>query len=484
MGTAYKIQLSNIKKHNELSLELESSNVYMLKGSPETGKDSVLQAILSMFKVQNDNPNIISFGAKDAAIQIDITKDQPVTMGDGEKYILSMHKTVGNEERFSLVLPDGSLRKKKTDIRQLLQYNAYTVEQIWELAKTEKGRRELTEMIMTFIPKEVKNRISEIDKQINTKSGTLYVTRSGKNELFTGFKKVYEATSDISIDEAKLINKAAENKKRYDSIKTDLDALELVKTGQSDIIQQKADLQTSFNTLTNEITTRQTAYDDGIKTLHSEIADLQKLILAKEKAILDRTKTFESYKIELSKTLTETKTKIDNLKYDFDQAKYDSLKEQKDKADIFFKAVEVAQTKKENYELAEKRMNDAKAEWENFNTQIEDLRKEKQSLFDSAKLPMSNVVVEDGELYLMDEEGNRLNFDENQMSYSQTGIRVAKLLLELNKNLPFICLGHGESYGNKVHELVALAKEYQAVILCSKVTENNEELSIEVIQSK
>jgi hypothetical protein len=438
-----------VKKHNELSLELESSNVYMLKGSPETGKDSVLQAILSMFKVQNDNPNIIKWGAKDAAIQIDITKDQPVTMGDGEKYILSMHKTVGNEERFSLVLPDGSLRKKKTDIRQLLQYNAYTVEQIWELTKTEKGRRELTEMIMTFIPKDVKDRISEIDKQINTKSGTLYVTRSGKNELFTGFKKVFEQTSDISFDEGKLINNAVSNQARYDTIKKELNELDEIKNGLDSTIKTRTVLETNISNFKTE----------------------------KEK--------IEKRLKELNELITEAEKDLSGIpESNFDQAKYDSLKEQKDKADIFFAAVKVAQTKKENYELAEKRMNDAKAEWEKYNTLIEELRKEKQSLFDSAKLPMSNVVVDDGELYLMDEEGNRLNFDENQMSYSQTGIRVAKLLLELNKNLPFICLGHGESYGNKVHELVELAKEYQAVILCSKVTENDEELSIEVIQSK
>jgi hypothetical protein len=168
----------------------------------------------------------------------------------------------------------------------------------------------------------------------------------------------------------------------------------------------------------------------------------------------------------------------------FNQEEYDALVARKDKGQEFINKVSAVKTKKENIILNEERLEKAQTEWKDIDDKIEGLRIEKKTLFEQAKLPMDNVIINDGELFYVDENGNHMAFTEEQISYSTAGVRIAKLLLERNKNLPIICLGKAAEYDNESLSIIAkLAEEYDAIIFCDMVVPGKEELSIEVYES-
>ena len=96
---------------------------------------------------------------------------------------------------------------------------------------------------------------------------------------------------------------------------------------------------------------------------------------------------------------------------------------------------------------------------------------------------MDNVIINNGELFFVDDKGNQLAFTEEQISYSVAGKRIAKLLLERNKELPIICIGKASEYDEQsLKELSELASKYDAIIFCDKVEPEQEELCIEVYE--
>ena len=443
----FEIEAVNIKKHAHFKERFESGYVYLVKGDFELGKTTILQLISMMFRVDNPNPNIISFGAHKASAQIDITKQNEVVLGDGEKWILKMDKTEGKSEKFSLIMPDAGTKKTKEEIRNILRYNSFTTEFFLARGLTAEGRRWQGEVVSQFFPKDIKARLKAIDDLINTKSGTLYVTRSGKNETYTKAKNAYDLTPTLTIEDKNLISNEAKTVEAIDTIKTELDALQGMLRGNNENLTKRESLVANLK-----------SYKDEKSRIEQRLAELNKSISLCENELA---------------VIPDT---------NFDEEKYNSLKTRYEKGTAYIQTINEAKKKKENLDIAALRMNDAKTEWEAYDKKIEELREEKQELFNNAKLPMDNIVIDDGELFMIDDDGNKLNFVEEQISYSNAGIKIARLLLELNKNIPFICLGKGESYGGRMEELDKLAKEYNAVILCDKVVEGQEELSIEIYE--
>lgn len=443
------LNVKNFKLLTNISEEFLSGNLYLVKGKNSVGKTSFWQSLRMIFKADNPNPNILSFGTKEGFVEGDIEKESEIIGADGEKYIAKCEFKEGKEDKFSLIMPDATVRKSKKDIRDIFKYNDFTVEEFLGWGLTEAGRRKQAEMILEFLPATTQTRIAEIDKQINNKSGILYVTRSGKNETLQGYKKVVENTIPLTAEEESILSKETAALESFNAIKKDLDALDLTRSGEVGTIHRKAMLETN---ITN---------------------------CKKEKEELE-----ERLKV-LDKTINEYETLLKDIpESTFNQEEYDALMARKDKGQEFINKVSAVKTKKENIILNEERLEKAQKEWKDIDDKIEAMRLEKKSLFEQAKLPMDNIIINDGELFFVDDKGNQLNFTEEQISYSIAGKRIAKLLLERNKNLPIIAIGKAAEYDQEsLKELADLAKEYDAIIFCDKVVPEKEELSIEVYES-
>lgn len=443
------LYIKNFKKISEIDESFLSGYLYLVKGRNNIGKTSFWQSLRMVFKTENNNNNILQFGTKEGFVEADIEKGTEIVGADGEKYIAKCEFKEGKEDKFTLIMPDATVRKSKKDIRDIFRYNDVTPEEFLGWGLTEAGRRKQAEMILEFLPATTQSRIAEIDKQINNKSGILYVTRSGKNETLQGYKKVVENTLPLTAEEEGVLSKETVAIEHFNNIKKELEGLDIIRASQGDDIRQKT-------------------------TLETEIA------------------SYKKEKIELEERLKKLDILISNSedtlnsipKNTFDQAKYDELVANKDKGQEFINRINSIKTKKENITLNETRLEQAEKEWKDINTKIEDLRIEKKTLFEQAKLPMDNVIINDGELFYVDENGNHLSFTEEQISYSTAGVRIAKLLLERNKNLPIICIGKASEYDNEsLAEIAKMAEKYDAIIFADKVVPGKEELSIEVFEN-
>lgn len=442
------ISIKNYKKISDITEEFKSGYLYLVKGKNNIGKTSFWQSLKMVFKADNPNPNILQFGTKEGYVEADIEKETEVIGADGEKYIAKCEFKEGKEDKFTLIMPDATLRKKKTDIRDIFKYNEETPETFLGWGLTEAGRRKQAEMILEFLPATTQIRIAEIDKQINNKTGILYITRSGKNETLQGYKKVVEQTFPLSAEEESMLTKETSAIEMINAIKKDLEALELTRSSQSDIIQQKAVIETNIIN-----------YKKEKEQLEIRLVELNKLIEFNEKEL---------------KAFPETT---------FDQEKHDTLVKRKEAGQEFINKINNIKTKKENIELNEKRLEQAEKEWKELDNKIETLRIEKKTLFEQAKLPMDNIIISDGELFYVDDKGNQMAFTEEQISYSVAGKRIAKLLLERNKNLPIICIGKASEYDQEsLEEISLLAQQYDAIIFADKVTAEQEDLTIEVFE--
>lgn len=441
------ISIKNFKKLTSIEEEFKSGYLYLVKGKNNIGKTSFWQSLRMIFRVDNPNPNILQFGTKEGFVGAEIEKEE-IIGADGEKYIAKCEFKEGKEEKFSLIMPDATVRKNKKDIRDIFRYNDVTPEEFLGWGLTESGRRKQAEMILEFLPQETQTRMAEIDKQINSKSGTLYVTRSGKNELYQGLKKVVEQSVPLTAEEEGMLAIETKCTTAMISIKKELEEMETIRSSQETNIKDRATIESNLTSLNEEK-----------ERLEKRIEELNELI----------NKNKEQLKI-----IPETT---------FNQEKYDELVKRKESGQEFINKIAVVKTKKENIVLNDEKLEKAEKEWKDLDDKIETLRLEKKTLFEKAKLPMDNVIISDGELFYVDEQGNQLNFTEEQISYSVAGKRIAKLLLERNKNLPIICIGKASEYDDdSLKEISALAEQYDAIIFADKVEPQVEDITIEVFE--
>jgi len=484
-----EVKALNFKKLPYIEEVFKSGYLYLVKGSNNIGKTSFWQSIKMILLVDNKNPNILKFGMKEGFVDLTIIKngidEADIVGGDGEIYKGRCEFKEGREDKFSLLMPDATIRRSKKEIRDVLKYNGYDIEEFLGWGLTEAGRKKQAAAILEFLPKDTQDRINFIDAQVNNKNGILYYTRSGKNEVLQGLKKVYEQSLPLTAEEEKMLSNETSTIETLNIIKAGLNALELTRSSQGNIIQQKAELTTDYNVLLAEYKTKNENYLSFAERTLNEIKVLEKTILDKKSELEKESVEIEKYQKVTTITLEDIQSKIDNMAPStFDQEKYDTLKLRKEKGDEYLNTIKTIKTKKENIDLGEQKLEKAQKEWKDLDDKIEELRIEKKTLFEQAKLPMDNIIINDGELFFVDEQNNQLAFTEEQISYSVAGKRIAKLLLERNKNLPIICLGKAAEYDDEsLKEIDALAKQYDAIIFCDKVIPGKEELSIEVFET-
>jgi recombinational DNA repair ATPase RecF len=139
------LYLHNFKKWRDLKVEFPENGVLLVKGPPDQGKTSVLQAIDVLGKC-GKSENLLNRGSDTGSSSISFVG------ADGLTYDLKQDLTA-DKDRFLLAMPNGVKTRKVSDIQTIVQYNPFTLDEFITMSYTAEGRRKQRDILIKIMPK-------------------------------------------------------------------------------------------------------------------------------------------------------------------------------------------------------------------------------------------------------------------------------------------------------------------------------------------
>ena len=473
--TAY---FKNYKLLKDKSIEMESGNLYMVKASNNSGKTSMLQGLLTLFKGKNGNKDILTHGEKEGTITAQVVNFKGA---DGQDYTIKFDFAEGKDDKFTIIRPDTTVSKKPTDIAAIFKYNDFTVDDWFSWGLTAEGKRKQAQIIMNMLPEDVLNRIKVIDEKTNSRNGTLFTTRTKTNLLYDLKKQEHDQIA-LSSEEEQMLSRRESWEAETNKVKEDLAKAKEFELKSEGIFAKLDSLKENVKRYEGDI---ERLTNDGVEDERNTLAEIKllqdRITSLKEKyaeRVTEREQVIAGTKISIE----EGKKRIEEVQKEIPEeaSKTAELQARVDKRKLYDDILVNAVTKTENKQKLLKEVQDAFKAKNDLTDEIEQLRKEKISLISKANLPVNNVVIEDDELYYIDKQGEQLPFNESSVSYSEGGLIVAKIMLAVNKELPLLLVGKAAEYDKAAkQELVKLAEANNAIIICDQVVQDKAELQIE-----
>jgi len=149
------IELHNFKKWRKLNLELPENGVLLIKGKPNTGKTSLLQAIDSHLS-QGKSDRLLNRESKTGYSEI------TWVASDGLEYLVRQDLTV-DKDRFLVIMPDGSKKSRIKDVAELLHYNKFTVDEFIQFSYTADGRKKQRNALLNIMSNELQDQFFALE---------------------------------------------------------------------------------------------------------------------------------------------------------------------------------------------------------------------------------------------------------------------------------------------------------------------------------
>lgn len=441
-----EVKAKNIKGHKELDLEFTSPNVYLITGENDLGKTTILQILRTLLDVKSPNKNFLRTGTEEG------NASGTITNARGEQFNIEYKVDNTGKEAFLLITADGKKTKAVTSIRDFIGYSTITPEEWFGWGLTAEGRRKQANFLLETQPKDFIDKIEAIDALINEKTGLLYIKRAEVNKEYETNLSVLNEIKISDDDNKLLLEKEAviEGIKKLDLAILDINNI----INKNNIDKEK--LSGIDNTIKQQ-TENIKYYQEQIKIAQAKIEAANK---EKEGLICLDDAAIESY---------NEKIKI------YKDAKLRGLEKEKQ--------ISIIEANKSKYDIAYSKSLSLLNKKKDYDTQIETKRAERKVLFDNASLPERMVII-NGECLYQDDNGETYPFTLDSISYRKGSEQIVELLLERNKHLPIIPLGNVAEWDNKGKlKLVELANKYNAIIVCDKVVENQENLIIKIIEN-
>lgn len=436
-----QIQLSNFQVIKEFDANFEG-NVYFVTGDNELGKSTLLKAI-----------GVMLTGNRDAVLKNGEEKGfaKMVIGDDGENYEVELKFTKANP-RGSLSIKSQTTGMRSDNVSMLQKifgYQDFDAVEFSRWSESADGRRRQIEVVKSLLPESVRNRIVEIDKEVEK----IKDTRKGDNATV----KSYDALITNARKELKPgdVDKYKEPIKIDDLMQTQKEEAQLIEKAKV-IREKKAERQTQLD----NIPARIEAADKTMKDAEDEY----KRIITEAKKTLDNAKT----------THKETIATIDSDKKDYEKrianadewlAGYE--KENPETTDTATRVKEAEEhnrihgiVAKYNDVVAEQKK--AQKRVETHETKLTELGKEREKLINDSKLPIEGLTFTEDGLEL-----NGVPFVAGKVSDSQIMEIAAKLIICSNPTVKVFRIARGESLGQKrLESLIDLAQKsgYQGFI--------------------
>jgi len=430
-----KIELVNIKKHKNFSIDFPNSNLVIIKGKNKLGKTTILDAIRSSLTAKNETKVKVTSGEKEGTIIGTFVDDE------GNEAIVKEHCNTDKKSKFTFEY-QGLISKNVTDIRMFTKYNDFSVSDFIAWGKTAEGRRKQAKLLLKLLPQEEQDKFYKlIDLEEKLKGERKLI--NDKIKMNHTLEKEYNiSTEDLKLldnfDEAK--DKLNKLKERYDNLNNLFNQLEKFSSSKELFNRfvkdayKEAEKTLSENVLLEFnyfINTINKAFDDKIKSLHL-------------------TRDIQKEKEELSERISKGKDIINHL----------------EEVKINF----------EKLNKINKELEDLKKKQESYNKNITEVQNEREKILINSTFPIPELRIKNlDEGILINTPEGVFPFDEKQIADSVISIIATKIIYYLNQNTPIVILGKLESFDNdSIENIATFAKENNALLIADKVTDNNE----------
>lgn len=478
-------ELLNYKKIKSLKGQLESGNLYFISGGNEVGKTSFLRALGTLLTADNKNKHPISFGEDKCVVLSDIDFESP----NKQKYTVKFEMDE-TKETFLMIKPDGKATSSKNEIRDIFKFNDFSIDDWFGWGLTADGRKKQATIIRSLFPEEVNIELDIINGKINPKTGITYKKRTENNTALK-LSNTKLAQSKLSLSEENNLSIYESKNREITTLKEEIDKItnpellnelstlrtnaQIIRTKKEAAVSSLEDFKTDKKR-DNDILLKQ------IEELQGRIEDNNHQVVKKEEATA---KVIDELGIDYSKLLTRR----DEIKASIPENAELLVAEQKERLDTLNSEIESIPY---NDLIYRKRVYDEELknnkEIENngilLQKELDELKARKTTLFSSTKLPLTNIQIVDDECMFVNESGEMLSFTEEHVSYSQGGLPIAEMLMEINKETRIVMLGKASEYDDKaIDKLAEIAKKYDGIIVADKVLADNEPLKIQIFES-
>ena len=210
-----KLILQNFKKWKSLNVDFPENGVLIVKGPPDSGKSSVLQAIDTLGKCGKSD-NLLSRDSSSGNSAVSFVA------ADGLTYELNQDLTA-DTNRFLLSMPNGINTRKIADIQSIVKYNPFTLDEFINMSYTAEGKRKQRDILLQIMPKEIQDEFfalefeekeltgksPELRKKMEASIATLHTLKQSVTELN------FTATKESLIEDGKLLKAGLESATAY-----------------------------------------------------------------------------------------------------------------------------------------------------------------------------------------------------------------------------------------------------------------------------
>ena len=480
----FLVEILNYKKIKDFKAKMESGYLYFISGGNEKGKTSFVRAIGTLLNAQNKNVNPITFGEEKCVIS---SQMYDFTGANNEVFSIKFEMEK-DKEKFILIKPDNKASTSVTEIRDIFKWNSFSVDDWFSWGTTAEGRRKQAETIKSLFPKETIDRLNIIDGMINSKNGITYKKRTENNSAM----KICDTR--IKSNELTLIEK--EQKELYEAKKKEINEIEyeISKISNPVLLQEISNLNNKAGIIQEKVNAISTNCADFVKEKQQENLDIQKQIETLQLKYNNNVKLMnmrEQAKTndinELAKEFSKLKDRKEEIKSQIPidaDIKTADLKEQLEKAQAL-----ISNIKYNDIIFKETTFNNEKANYKKLEensivlqNELDKLAKEKSDIFTKTQLPLNNISIVDDECMFVQSD-NMLPYTEEHVSYSQGGVPIAEMLMNINKTTKIVLLGKASEYSeNALEKLSEIAKKYDGIIIGDQVKSDKEPLTFEIYE--
>lgn len=457
--------LKNFQCISELQADFVGS-VYLIRGENERGKSTLLKAICALLTGERDE--VLKAGEKKGFAKA-------IIGNNGTEYEVELRFTENNP-RGSLIIKNKDQGFRSENISMLNEIFGYTNFDAVEFSRwseTAEGRRKQVEAVKSLLPKEVIERISEIEAFIAERKES----RKEANAEVKTYKVLTEQAAK-KVDTTKTwekmdISKIIQDKSEYEKEKNQA---EIVKAK----LEQRRD---QLNNIDSEIEAVLENQKDEVQSIQDEMEEITRNYEAKissMKESIEAAKKFAEEEIErIKKEEEDIRARIANAEKWLEE--YQEV-EDIDYDQILAKAEENNQNVAlfEAYQEQLAQLNDKELIAEGIEEEIKTAMKEKQRLIDESHLPIDGLTFGEDGLEL-----NGIPFVPGKVSDSQIMEVAVKLIIASNPKTNVFCIARGESLGNKrLQEIINVAKENGFQGFIEEVKRGQDNLTIEEYTEK
>lgn len=422
-----KIEVKNYKLLKEGEYNLSGGSIFLMSGPNNIGKTSFLHLLQSIMEVKDETINPVTHGEKEGFAT------GTIIGADGEPYQFRYDFNVDGKKKFIFIGPDGKQLKTMGEMRAIFNYTHFTLEEFFDWSRSEVGRKKQRDIIMKLLNEKEQDEINQIEANINTRNGILYIERQNVNRDVESLNSV--VNNSILSDEQKTLLKQAETiNDEYNKLVVRKTEIELLIQVDPELIKRIAELENTIYTANNKISEVQLE----IKRLEQVILDQEDIVkTAKEELIQRQPKTNGDVNVE------ELKQELN------------TVSERIAKGQEVINKLSLAQSLESNRKSKVEEVKAKQAIADGLTEKIEILRKRKQSIIKGCTAIPESISIDDEYITI-----DGIPFTEEDVSKSKATKAIARLMMLVNK-APIMLMGDAESLGYEV--LNELKEEAEAM---------------------